>query len=151
MLRRFIWISGRRNVILIPFEWPDLPVISGLKEKVFIYMFILNPGIFFLSIPIPGFVPSDRFAWNGPVRLSFTDRRNSSLRSSDTTGRAFGKPNRTLVPAPMVFRHKTLHLPSALQGKEGKFYWMKGQATLTGVRIPGLPDRIISIKYRWLN
>ena len=83
-------------------------------------MFTLNVGLFFLSIPIPGFVPSDRFAWNGPVRLSFTDRRNS-LRS-DTTGRAFGKPNRTLVPAPMVFRHKTLHLPSALQGKEGKFY-----------------------------
>ena len=83
-------------------------------------MFPLNVGLFFLSIPIPGFVPSDRFAWNGPVRLSFTDRRNS-LRS-DTTGRAFGKPNRTLVPAPMVFRHKTLHLPSALQGKEGKFY-----------------------------
>ena len=83
-------------------------------------MFTLNVGLFFLSIPIPGFVPSDRFAWNGPLRLSFTDRRNS-LRS-DTTGRAFGKPNRTLVPAPMVFRHKTLHLPSALQGKEGKFY-----------------------------
>ena len=81
-----------------------------------------NVGLFFLSIPIPGFVPSDRFAWNGPLRLSFTDRRNSSLRSSDTTGRAFGKPNRTLVPAPMVFRHKTLHLPSALQDKEGKFY-----------------------------
>ena len=158
MLRRFIWISGRRNVILIPFEWPDLPVISGLKEKVFIYMFILNPGIFFLSVPIPDFVSSDRFAWTGPLRLSFTDRRNSSLRKklyvtfpSDTTGRPFGKPNRTLVPAPMVFRHKTLHLPSALQGKEGKFYWMKGQATLTGVRIPGSPDRIIPIKYRLLN
>ena len=87
---------------------------------VFIYMFILNVGLFFLSIPIPVFIPSDRFAWNGPVRLSFTDRRNS-LRS-DTTGRAFGKPNRTLVPAPMVFRHKTLHLPSARQGKEGKFH-----------------------------
>ena len=85
-------------------------------------MFTLNVGLFFLSIPIPGFVPSDRFAWNGPLRLSFTDRRNSSQRSSDTTGRAFGTPNRTLVPAPMVFRHKTLHLPSALQGKEGKFY-----------------------------
>ena len=81
---------------------------------------ILNVGLFFLSIPIPGFVPSDRFARTGPVRFSFTDRRNS-LRS-DTTGRAFGKPNRTLVPAPMVFRHKTLHLSSALQGKEGKFY-----------------------------
>ena len=77
-----------------------------------------NVGLFFLSIPIPGFVPSDRFAWNGPVRLSFTDRRNSSLRSSDTTGRAFGKPNRILVPAPMVFRHKTLHLTAELTGKE---------------------------------
>ena len=85
---------------------------------VFIYMFILNVGLFFLSIPIPVFIPSDRFAWNGPVRLSFTDRRNSSLRSSDTTGRPFGKPNRTLVPVPMVFRHKTLHLPFALQTKE---------------------------------
>ena len=81
--------------------------------------------IFFLSIPIPGFIPEDRFAWTGPLRLSFTDRRNSSLRKklyvtfpSDTTGRAFGKPNRTLVPAPMVFRHKTLHLTAELTGKE---------------------------------
>ena len=80
-------------------------------------MFPLNVGLFFLSIPIPGFVPSDRFAWNGPVRLSFTDRRNSSQCSSDTTGRAFGKPNRTLVPAPMVFRHKTLHLTLTRPGK----------------------------------
>ena len=88
----------------------------------FIHMFPLNVGLFFLSIPIPGFVPSDRFAWNGPLRLSFTDRRNSSLRSPNTIGRTFGNPNRTLVPAPMVFRLKTLHLPSALQGKEGKFY-----------------------------
>ena len=85
-------------------------------------MFTLNVGLFFLSIPIPGFVPSDRFAWNGPLRLSFTDRRNSSLRSSDTTGRAFRKSKTTPDSAPMVFRHKTLHLPSALQGKEGKFY-----------------------------
>ena len=86
--------------------------------KAVIYIFtLINVGIFFLSIPIPGFILSDRVAWNGPVRLSFTDRRNSSLRKklyvtfpSNTTGRAFGKPNRTLVPAPMVFRHKTLHL-----------------------------------------
>ena len=85
-------------------------------------MFTLNVGLFFLSIPISGSVSSDPVAWNGPLRLSFTDRRNSSQRSSDTTGRAFGNPNRTLVPAPMVFRHKTLHLPSARQGKEGKFY-----------------------------
>ena len=80
-------------------------------------MFPLNVGLFFLSIPIPGFILSDRVAWNGPVRLSFTDRRNSSLRSSDTTGRAFGKPNRTLVPAPMVFRHKTLYLTLTRPGK----------------------------------
>ena len=45
-------------------------------------MFTLNADIFFLSIPISGFIPSDRVVWNGPLRLSFTDRRNSSLRSS---------------------------------------------------------------------
>ena len=66
----------------------------------YIYMFPLNVGLFFLSIPIPGFIPSDRFAWNGPLRLSF------------------GKPNRTLVPAPMVLRYKTLHLTLELTGKE---------------------------------
>ena len=51
----------------------------------------------FLSIPIPVFIPSDRFAWNGPVRLSFTDRRNSSQarqtppvgRSENLTGPSF--------------------------------------------------------------
>ena len=54
-------------------------------------------GLFFLSIPIPGFMPSDRFAWNDPVRLSFTDRGNSSQarqtppvgRSENLTGSSF--------------------------------------------------------------
>ena len=56
---------------------------------VFIYMFILNVGLFFLSIPLPVFIPSDRFAWNGPVRLSFTDRRNSSqARQTPPVGRS---------------------------------------------------------------
>ena len=82
---------------------------------IYIFTFI-NVELFFLSIPIPDFMSSDRFAWTGPLRFPFTDRRNS-LRS-DTTGRAFGKPNLTLVPAPMVFRHKTLHLSLALPGKE---------------------------------
>ena len=72
---------------------------------IYIFTFI-NVELFFLSIPIPDFMSSDRFAWTGPLRLSFTDRRNSSLRSSNTTGRAFGKPNRTLVPAPMVPEHE---------------------------------------------
>ena len=31
-------------------------------------MFTLNVDLFF-SIPIPGFISSDRFAWNSPVRL----------------------------------------------------------------------------------
>ena len=46
---------------------------------------------------IPGFMPSDRFAWNDPVRLSFTDRGNSSQarqtppvgRSENLTGSSF--------------------------------------------------------------
>ena len=102
--------------------------------KAVIYIFtLINVGIFFLSIPIPGFILSDRVAWNGPVRLSFTDRRNSSLRKklyvtfpSDTTGRPFGKPNRTLVPAPMVFRHKTLHLTLTRLGKGRIGLWIIG-------------------------
>ena len=44
--------------------------------------FIFIVGLFFLSIPIPGFVPSDRFAWNGPVRISFTDERSEEFRRS---------------------------------------------------------------------
>ena len=102
--------------------------------KAVIYIFtLINVGIFFLSIPIPGFILSDRVAWNGPVRLSFTDRRNSSLLKklyvtfpSNTTGRAFGKPNRTLVPAPMVFRHKTLHLTLTRLGKGRIGLWIIG-------------------------
>ena len=102
--------------------------------KAVIYIFtLINVGIFFLSIPIPGFILSDRVAWNGPVRLSFTDRRNSSLRKklyvtfpSNTTGRAFGKPNRTRVPAPMVFRHKTLHLTLTRLGKGRIGLWIIG-------------------------
>ena len=115
---------------------------------IFIYMFTLtNIGIFFLSIPIPGFIPSDRFARTGPLRLSFSDRRNSSLRSSNTTGRAFGKPNRTLVPAPMVFRHKTLHLTAELTGKENTTRNLQqqedGPSGLFPVRIIFLKSRLI--------
>ena len=83
-------------------------------------------GIFFLSIPIPGFVLSDRFAWTGPLRLSFTDRRNSSLRKklyvtfpSDTTGRSFRKSKTTLARAPIA-------------GKVSKFSDLQGKAVLFG-------------------
>ena len=58
-----------------------------------------------------------------PVRLersakAFLQSAELLASSSDTTGRTFGKPNRILVPAPMVFRHKTLHLTAELTGKE---------------------------------
>ena len=35
-----------------------------------LYTSKLKVSLFFLSIPISGFIPSDRFARNGPVRLS---------------------------------------------------------------------------------
>ena len=67
----------------------------------------------------------DPVASVGRLAFSITDRRNSSLRKklyvtfpSDTTGRPFGKPNRTLVPAPMVLRYKTRNLTLELTGKE---------------------------------
>ena len=84
-------------------------------------MFPLNVGLFFLSIPIPGFIPSDRFVWNGLLSLSLTDRRNSSLRKklyvtfpSDTTGRAFRKSKTTLARAPMVANPDHLRLTLSL-------------------------------------
>ena len=48
--------------------------------------FIFIVGLFFLSIPIPGFVPSDRFAWTGPLRLSLTPHsaKNFTLRFRQT-------------------------------------------------------------------
>ena len=39
------------------------------KAKVYHHLYKEIYVYFFLSIPIPGFVPSDRFAWNGPLRL----------------------------------------------------------------------------------
>ena len=67
----------------------------------------------------------DPVASVGRLAFSITDRRNSSLRKklyvtfpSDTTGRAFRKSKTTLAGAPMVFRHKTLHLTAELTGKE---------------------------------
>ena len=113
---------------------------------IYIFTFI-NVELFFLSIPIPDFMSSDRFAWTGPLRFPFTDRRNSSLRSSNTTGRAFGKPNRTLVPAPMVFRHKTLHLTAELTGKENTTRNLQqqedGPSGLFPVRIIFLKSRLV--------
>ena len=99
-----------------------------------------NVGLFFLSIPIPGFVPSDRFAWTGPLRLSLISsvllllgktkdfvflslirRTHWPLEllasSSDTTGRAFRKSKTTLAGAPMVPEHEHLRLPLSLPGK----------------------------------
>ena len=66
----------------------------------------------------------DPVASVGRLALSFTDRRNSSLRKklyvtfpSDTTGRAFRKSKTTLAGAPMVPEHEHLRLPLSLPGK----------------------------------
>ena len=79
---------------------------------IYIFTFI-NVELFFLSIPIPDFMSSDRFAWTGPLRFPFTHfvRQTPPVgRSENLTGLSF--------TAPMVFRHKTLHLSLALPGKE---------------------------------
>ena len=66
----------------------------------------------------------DPVASVGRLALSFTDRRNSSLRKklyvtfpSDTTGRAFRKSKTTLAGAPMVPEHEHLRLTLSLPGK----------------------------------
>ena len=66
----------------------------------------------------------DPVASVGRLALSFTDRRNSSLRKklyvtfpSDTTGRTFRKSKTTLARAPMVPEHEHLRLTLSLPGK----------------------------------
>ena len=107
-------------------------------------MFTLNVDLFF-SIPIPGFISSDRFAWNSPVRLplissvllllgktkSFvfpskrrthwpaellTSQKNFTLHFRQTPGRS-EKSKIPLARAPMVTEHKYLRLMLALHGK----------------------------------
>ena len=56
----------------------------------------------------------DPVASVGRLALSITDRRNSSLRSSDTTGRAFRKSKTTPDRAPMVSKHEHLRLTLSL-------------------------------------
>ena len=71
--------------------------------------FVINPS---LAIGI-----GDPVASVGRLALSFTDRRNSSLRSSDTTGRAFRKSKTTLARAPMVANPDHLRLTLSLNCK----------------------------------
>ena len=66
----------------------------------------------------------DPVASVGRLALSFTDRRNSSLRKklyvtfpSDTTGRSFRKSKTTLAGAPMVPEPEHLRLTLSLPGK----------------------------------
>ena len=73
--------------------------------------FVINPS---LAIGI-----GDPVASVGRLALSLTDRRNSSLRSSDTTGRSFRKSKTTLARAPIA-------------GKVSKFSDLQGKAVLFG-------------------
>ena len=56
----------------------------------------------------------DPVAPAGRLSFSFTDRRNSSLRSSNTTGRTFRKSKTTLARAPMVSNPDHLRLALSL-------------------------------------
>ena len=67
----------------------------------------------------------DPVASVGRLALSFTDRRNSSLRKklyvtfpSDTIGRTFRKSKTTLDRAPIVPEHEHLRLTLSLHGKQ---------------------------------
>ena len=59
----------------------------------------------------------DPVASVGRLTFSITDRRYSSLRSSDTTGRAFRKSKTTPDRAPMVPEHEHLRLTLSLHRK----------------------------------
>ena len=80
------------------------------------YMFTLNVELFW-SLFVFGIRVGDPVASVGHLAFSFTDRRNSSLRSSDTTGRAFRKSKTTLARAPMVPEHEHLRLTLSRHGK----------------------------------
>ena len=88
------------------------------KNEFFLYISQINVSLFwilldnyihiytnkrrFVTYSSPVFVFGDPVASVGRLAFSFTDRRNSSLRSSDTTGRSFRKSKTTLDRAPMV-------------------------------------------------
>ena len=83
---------------------------------IYIFTFI-NVELFFLSIPIPDFVAEDPVAWTGPLRLSLTGGTPHFVRQTPPVGRSENLTGLSFT-APMVFRHKTLHLSLALPGKE---------------------------------
>ena len=47
-----------------------LKYLNEKKAKVYHHLYKEIYVYFFLSIPIPGFMPEDRFAWTGSLRLS---------------------------------------------------------------------------------
>ena len=66
----WVWPIVFENRIDLPKSYPKSADSDSFFYEAVIYIFILKRRFIFLSIPLPGFVPSDRFAWNGPVRLS---------------------------------------------------------------------------------
>ena len=74
---------------------------------VFIYMFTLNVDLFF-SIPLPGFISSDRFAWNSPVRLPLIS--SVLLLPGKTKDFVFPGKRRTHWPAELLTSQKNFTL-----------------------------------------
>ena len=70
-------------------------------------MFTLNVDLFF-SIPIPGFISSDRFAWNSPVRLPLIS--SVLLLPGKTKSFVFPGKRRTHWPAELLTSQKNFTL-----------------------------------------
>ena len=70
-------------------------------------MFTLNVDLFF-SIPLPGFISSDRFAWNSPVRLPLIS--SVLLLPGKTKDFVFPGKRRTHWPAEFLTSQKNFTL-----------------------------------------
>ena len=70
-------------------------------------MFTLNVDLFF-SIPLPGFISSDRFAWNSPVRLPLIS--SVLLLPGKTKSFVFPGKRRTHWPAEFLTSQKNFTL-----------------------------------------
>ena len=84
----WVWPIVFENRIDLPKSYPKSADSDSFFYEAVIYIFILKRRFIFLSIPLPGFVPSDRFAWNGPLRLSFNRRNSSQARQASPVGRS---------------------------------------------------------------
>ena len=124
----WVWPIVFENRIDLPKSYPKSADSDSFFYEAVIYIFILKRRFIFLSIPLPGFVPSDRFAWNGPLRLSFNRRNSSQARQASPVGRSENLTGHSFLfqwfsaTKPSIFR---LHYRP--KKGEGKYYKLEKQ------------------------